>query len=220
MVIQEMLNSVNSVLNLLLPLLLNVTYALALLLIGWIIAKVLQWVVAYVLKTLQLDKGCQTIGLTPLLTKGEIKKAPSDLLGDLIYWLTIIVAVVATADFLGLRGATKLFKGLLGYLPSVISAAVVLGAAMLLAAIISGLVLLIANNIGLSYSKTLARVINYALIIFGFVVAIGILGISAKLIVASFSVVVGAVGLAVAIAFGLGCKDIAGDFITNLFKQR
>ena len=47
-----------------------------------------------------------------------------------------------------------------------------------------------------------------------------ILGISAAIIVASFSVIVGAVGLAFAIAFGLGCKDIAGDFVAGLFKGK
>ena len=208
------------VLNILLPLLLSLLYALALILVGWIAARVLQWVVAYVLKALQLDKGCQSIGLTPLLTKGEIKRAPSDLIGDIIYWLTIFVAVIATADFLGLKGAVVLVKNLVKYLPNLAITAVILGVAILLAGLASALVVLVANNIGLAYGKTVSRIVRYAVIIFGFVVALGMLGIPASYIMKESSLVVGMVALAGAIAFGLGCKDIAGDFITNLFKQR
>lgn len=215
-----MLESVIVVCNIIIPPLLNLLYALVLILIGWIIAKLLQWLVAYVLKTLQLDKGAQAIGLTPILTKGEIKKPLSDLLGDLIYWVTIVIALLATVDFLGLGSALKLFNGVLSYITGVLSAAIALGAAMFLATLISSLVLLVANNIGLAYSKTLSKVIYYAMIVFGVVVALGLLGVEAGLIVASFSVVVGGIFLAAAIAFGLGCKDIAGDFITNLFKQK
>jgi small-conductance mechanosensitive channel len=220
MIIDKLLASLNMVLNLVLPLILTLVYALALLLIGWIIARVLQWVVAYVLKALQLDKGCQTVGLTPLLTKGEIKRAPSDLIGDLIYWLTIVIVVVAAADFLGLRGATRLISGVLAYIPSLISAVVILAVSVLLAVLASALVILVANNLGLAYAKSISRFIKYTVIIFGVIVALGLLGIPASYIMKESSLVVGMVALAAAIAFGLGCKDIAGDFITNLFKQR
>jgi small-conductance mechanosensitive channel len=86
--------------------------------------------------------------------------------------------------------------------------------------VIAGLVVVIANNVGLSNSRTLAKIAQYGVNIFGFLKALEILGISAAIIVASFSVIVGAVGLAFAIAFGLGCKDIAADFVTGLFKGK
>ena len=215
-----MLNSVVLVCNLIIPPLLNLLYALVLLLIGWVIAKLLQWVVALVLKAIQLDKGASAVGLTPILAKGEIKKPLSDLLGDLVYWVAIVVTMFSTVSFLGLGSAVKLFNGVLSYITGVLSAAIALGAAMFLASLISSLVLLVANNIGLLYAKTLSKVIYYSMIIFGVVITLGLLGVDAGLIVASFSVVVGGIFLAAAIAFGLGCKDIAADFITNLFKQK
>jgi len=220
MTLQQILKTIIAVWSMILAPLLNLLYALILLVIGLIIARLLQWVVAYVLKTVQLDKGCQQIKLTPLLQKGEIRKAPSDLLGDLVYWIVIFITIVSVPSVLGLRVAGKLVSGVLAYVPAVLAAALVLGIAMFIAVVLAGIVLVIANNAGLSNSKTLAKIVQYAVIIFGFVVALGQLGIDAKLIVASFSVVVGGVALAFAIAFGLGCKDMAADFLSNLFKGK
>ena len=219
-ILQQMLSSVTDVLMVLSVPLKMLVISLVLVLIGWVVAKLLQWVVVYVLKAVMLDKGCQAIGLTPLLTKGEIKKAPSDIIADLVYWVVMILTVVSAADFLGLKSAMTLLRGVLNYTTNVAAASIVLVLAIILAVVASGLVLLIANNLGVAYSKTIARIIKYAMIIFGSVVALEFLGIPASYIMKESSLVVGMVALGAAIAFGLGCKDIAGDFITNIFKQR
>ncbi len=198
----------------------NLIIGLILLLIGLLIAKLLQYVVVYVLKVIQLDKGAQKIKLTPILQKGDLKKAPSDLLGALVYWIVIVITIFSVPSVLGLRGVEGLLFDVLKYVPKVIVAALVLAVAIFLAGLLASIVLVIANNVGLSNSKTLARIIQYAVVIFGFVTALGHLGIDSNLIVASFNVVVMAVGLAFAIAFGLGCKDMAADFLSNLFKNK
>lgn len=199
------------------PLLLNLLYALILLFIGLLIAKGLQWLVLMVLGLLQLNKGSKQIGFTDFLTKGGIKKGPTELLGDLIYWLTIFVVVTAVGGILGLASAKVLLGGLLAYLPAVLSAAYVLGIGIFVALLISAVVIVIANNIGLANAGALAKVVQYAIIIFAFLAALGQLGIPMDWLTTSVTVVVGAVGLAFAIAFGLGAKDKAADFLDKFF---
>lgn len=218
--LQPIIDSITKIWSIISVPLLNLVYGLVLLLVGLIAAKVLQWLVVYVLKAIQLDKGAQKIKLTPILQKGDIKKAPSDLLGSLVYWIIIVITVFAVPSVLGLKGSEKLLISVLMYIPAVLVAALVLGVAMFLAGLLASVVLVIANNAGLSNAKPLARIIQYAVIVFGFVAALGHLGINSKDIMTSFSVIIGAVGLAFAIAFGLGCKDIAADFLTNLFKNK
>lgn len=217
MSIQVILGPINEVLLTVGPLLLNLLYALILLFIGLLIAKGLQWLVLTVLGLLQLNKGSKQIGFTDFLTKGGVKKGPTELLGDLVYWLTIFVTVTAVAGVLGLISAKALLGGLLAYLPAVLSAAYVLGVGIFVALLLSAVVLVIANNIGLANADTLAKVVRYAIIIFAFLAALGQLGISADWIITSITVVVGAVGLAFAIAFGLGAKDKAADFLDKFF---
>jgi len=204
-----------------LPLLGGLILVLILLLVGWLIAKGLQWVVVYVLKAIKLDLGSQKIGFTPLLVKGEIKRAPSDLLGDLVYWIVIFLTLISIASALGLGSAEMILDGLLSYIPPALSAALALGIGMFIAVVIYSIVLIIASNIGLSYSKTLAKIIQYAVIIFAFIVALGYLQVDiGGFLKAQAGVTVAGLAIAAGVAFGLGCKDMAGDFVTNLFKGK
>jgi hypothetical protein len=218
--LQLILKSISEVSAVISPLLLNLVISLVLILVSLLAAKGLQLLVVYVLRSIMLDKGLQAIGFTPFLTKGEIKKSPSELLGDLVYWTTIFITVTAIVMVLGPANSKDLLNNILNYSVSVIAAIFVLALSIFLSVVISGLVVVIANNIGLSNSKTMAKIAQYGVTIFGFLKALEILGISSAIIVASFSVIVGAVGLAFAIAFGLGCKDIAADFVTGLFKGK
>jgi len=217
---QTIINPIIEVANMISPLLINLVISLVLLLVSILIAKGLQLIVVYILKAIMLDKGLSAIGFTPFLTKGEIKKSPSDLLGDLVYWIAIFIAVTAIAMAYGPANSKELLNMILNYSASVMAAVFVLAISIFLSVVIAGLVVVIANNVGLSNSKTLAKIAQYGVNIFGFLKALEILGISSAIIVASFSVIVGAVGLAFAIAFGLGCKDIAADFVTGLFKGK
>ena len=199
------------------PLLLNLLYGLVLLLVGILIARGLQWLVITIFEALQLDKGSKQIGFNELLTKGGLKKGPTELLGDLIYWLSVFVTVTAVANLLGLAPVKELLGGLLAYLPAVLAAAYILGVGVFAAILIAAIVLIILNNIGLSNASTLAKIVQYAIVIFAFLTALGQLGISSNWIVSSIQLVIGAVALAFAIAFGLGAKDKAAELLDKLF---
>ena len=95
-----------------------------------------------------------------------------------------------------------------------------LGLGVFLSIFISGVVYLIASNVGIPGAKTIAKIMQYATIVFAFLVALEQLGIGPVLIVPSIGVIIGAVGLALAIAFGLGCKDLMADFISNLIREK
>ena len=73
---------------------------------------------------------------------------------------------------------------------------------------------------GLPGAKTIGKLTQYAAVVTAFLLAIEQLGIGPALLVPSIGVIIGALGLAVAIAFGLGCKDIMADFISNLIKGK
>ena len=217
---QLILSSINDVFLTVAPLILNLIISLILILVAFLIAKGLEMLVVYVLKAVLLDKGLQSLGFNQLLTKGEIKKTPSELLGALVYWVVIFTLVTGVMLSLGPSNSKDLLNTVVTYSVSVFAAVFILALSILLSVIIAGLVVAIANNVGLSNSKTLAKIAQYGVTIFGFLKALEVFGISSGIIVASFSVIVGAVGLAFAIAFGLGCKDIAADFVTGLFKNK
>lgn len=215
-----LLTIVNPVIDVILglvPLLLNLLYALILLLIGLLIAKGLQLLVVAILSAIALDKLAKQIKLADILTDGGLKGGLTKLLGDLVYWLAILAAVTGVADILGLSAAEALLAGVIAYLPSVLSAAYILGVGVLVAVVVSGVIVLIAGNIGLSNTAALAKIAQYAVVLFAFVAALGELGVSLNLVAGTVSLLGAAVALAAAIAFGLGAKDMAGDLLKKLF---
>lgn len=201
------------------PLVSNIIFALVLLLAGWLAAKGASSLIIYLLKLAQLDKAAKRIAFNLLLEKADIKKTAPELIGDLAYWVIIFVAVITAAHLLNLAIDPAL-NYLFSYLGIVFLAALVLGFGLFFASLISGIVRVVAANIGIEGAKTLSRVIYYIVVIFSFLAALAQLGVSIDVFVPQIGVIIGAFGLAAAIAFGLGCKDMAADFLHNLFKGR
>jgi hypothetical protein len=193
--------------------------ALALLLIGFVIAKAVAFAVAYVLKLAQLDKAAKTVKLSALLEKGEIKRTASDLLGDLCYWLILLVTLIGAAKLFGLKVEPVLAKVFI-YLGLALLVALVLGLALFFASLIANIVKVVALNFGIEGGKSLARFTYYLVVLFLCLAALSQLGLRPGTILGKLDIVLGTVGLAAAIAFGLGCKDMAADFLYGIFKGK
>lgn len=209
----------NSLFTMTLTPLLNLLYILIAVAIGIGIARLIQTLVTWLLQSVRLDDLADILKITPYLTKAEIKRTPSKLLGDAAYWLSIYFLIMGVLVVLGLPIGAALDK-VFSYAGVVLLAAVILSLGSFLEMFISGLVYLITASLGISGAKTISKIIQYATIIFAFLLALEQLGIGPALLVPSIGVIIGALGLAVAIAFGLGCKDIMADFVSNLIRGK
>jgi hypothetical protein len=140
-------------------------------------------------------------------------------MGDIVYWLIIFVTVIGAAKLFGLQVEPVLAK-LLIYLGLALMVALVLGLGLFLASLIANLVKMITLNFGIEGGKSLARFIYYVVILFTLLAALSQLGLRPSTILGKLDIVLGTVGLAAAIAFGLGCKDMAADFLYGIFKGK
>lgn len=201
------------------PLILNLLTALFFILIGFIVGKGLGSGVTFILKLVQLDKGSKVIGFNALLEKGDVKATASELIGHLVYWVVIFVTLIGVAKYFLLPIDVAL-SHIFSYFGMVVLASMVLGIGLFFASLLSGIVKLVALNLGIEGGKTLSKIVYYLVVIVTFLAALSQLGISPEVFVPQIGVIIGAVGLAAAIAFGLGCKDMAADFLHNLFKGK
>ncbi|MBI5701347.1 hypothetical protein HZC34_05845 [Candidatus Saganbacteria bacterium] len=199
--------------------LLNVFYGLAALIIGFVLAKFFEKIAILTLQALKFDDLLKTVKFNSILEKGEVKKKPSELVGTFIYWIVIYLLIVAVAFMSGLPVESAIEK-IFSSLSLILIAAIVLSLGSFFAILFGSLVYVVTVNFGLPGAKTIARLIQYVTVIMAFLLALEQLGIGAALLVPSIGVIIGALGLAVAIAFGLGCKDIMADFVSNLIKGK
>jgi small-conductance mechanosensitive channel len=190
--------------------------ALALLFIGWILAKLARSGVRRLLVALKFDKITEKSGLEAFMQHAELELSVAGVLSNLVYWLIILVMIVTVANSLGLQMVADLFNKVVLYIPNVIVAILVLVFGTILARFINRLVFAWLNNMEFDGALTVSTFSEYAMMVFVFFIAMEQLQIANELLTAAFIIAFGAVGLAFAIAFGMGAKDWAGRVIEKI----
>lgn len=197
----------------------NILLVLVILVIGWLIAKLIKSIVTKLLRALKLDELSDRIELESLLAKGGIKYSLSELLGVVVYWLAILVTFMVAVNSVGLTVAADLLNRVVLYIPNIIAAIFILILGMFVATLLKNIIQTIATNAGLSEEKLLGKIVEILVMVFVIIMALEQLNIGAKTLQLILSIVLGALGLGVALAFGLGCKEIAGKIVAEFLDK-
>ncbi len=194
--------------------------ALVLLFLGWILANIVRSAVGKILDTLKFDELGKKTGIEAFMRQGNIDLTLSRLIANLVYWIILLVVIVTVANSLGLTTVAELFNKVVFYLPNIIVAVLVLVFGVLVARFINRLVFAYLNNMGVDGALTLSTLAEYSVIIFVVFVALEQLQIGTHLLISAFQIGFGAIGLAFALAFGLGGKEWAAGIIKRLTEKK
>jgi small-conductance mechanosensitive channel len=188
--------------------------AILILIIGYIVAKILQAVVSRVLKAIGFDGWMERGGIKQFFDRARTRETPATVLGKLVFWFVFIIAITMAADALGIQQVSEVLAQLIAYIPSIIAAILILILAALLANFLSGIVR------GATGSDILASIARYAIIIYAVFAALTELGIAVQLTAPTFLIILGAIALAAAIAFGFGAQSVARDIVERAYQRR
>ncbi len=183
---------------------------------GWICAKIACIGVKRVLEFTHFDKFADRSGLEAFLQHSEFDLTLSGIIGQVIYWLVILLFVITGANILGLNEVAGMLHQLANYLPKIIVAILVMIFGTLLARFINRLVFAWLQGIKFDGALAISTSAEYAIQIFALFVALEQLDIGTQLLISLFVIIFGAIFLALAIAFGLGGKDWAAKIIQNM----
>jgi len=192
---------------------------LLILIIGLLIAKLIETVITRILKLIRLDTLSEKSGASNFLAKGGIKYTLSELLGVLVYWGILLIVIITALNALQWTVAAGLLNTVVAYIPNVIAAIFILVIGMFSSAALAGIIRTAAGNAGIKQSKLLGQISQIVVIIFAIVIALEQLNIGRIIIASAVQIILAALGLGLAIAFGLGCKDIAGKYMNDLVKK-
>ncbi len=192
---------------------------LLILIIGWLIAKVVQNIVVRFLKAVNLDSISEQLNIDKFLAKGGIKYTLSELLGVLCYWLTVLIVLVVAINAVGLTVAADLLNKIVLYVPNVIVSIFILILGMFVSIFLSTIVQTTATNAGIEYARLLGKVVQVAVVIFAIAIALEQLNIGSTIIALAVNIILASLGLGLALAFGLGCKDIAGKTVSDFVEK-
>ena len=197
----------------------NLIGALVLVLLGFLVAKLLDTLWSKVLAKIGLDRLMAGTGLTKMIGRVGIQVSVSTLIGKIVYWFILLVCLVSAAELLGLERVSATLDVLALYVPKVFGAALVLLAGVLLAQLLNGVVRGAAEGVGLEYANGLGRIAQGLIIIISLSVAIGQLEVKTDLLNNVIAIVLISVGAAVALALGLGSRDIAGQILAGIYVR-
>ena len=187
---------------------------IVILIIGYIIARVLQAIVTRVLKSVGFEDWMERGGIKRFFEQAQTQETPSSILGKIAFWFVFIIAITMAANALGIQQISGFLNQLIAFIPSIFAAVLILLLAGILANFVSGIVR------GATGSGLLGTVAQYAIIIYAAFAALTQLGIAVELTAPTFLIVLGAVALGAAIAFGIGGREVARDIVEKAYNRR
>jgi vacuolar-type H+-ATPase subunit I/STV1 len=109
-----------------------------------------------------------------------------------------------------------LFGELVGYVPSVVAAVVIIIVGIVLGDFVGGLIG--ASTVSLHGGPTLARVGRGGVVLLAVFMALQELGVATEIVTTAFAIIFGAIALALALSFGLGNRDLAGEITREWYE--
>lgn len=194
--------------------------ALVLLLIGMVVARVMRTAIQSGLKYAKLDQYTDKINLNELLSRLGMGRSPSFVVGFIVYWLVIVVFLLAAANAVNLVVVAQVLERFLLFIPHVLAAVLVVAAGLLIGRFLGEIVQNAATANRIQGSVALSKAVKFVIIVFSAVMALEQLGIDTSIMTSSAQIILATFGLALAIAFGLGGRDVAADIIRDFTAKR
>lgn len=196
----------------------NFLTALVILIVGILVGALLKMFFARLFKALGLDGLCERTGMTHMLGKGGVKEPLSMLMARIVGGVTIAVFAVIAIQTISVPAVEQLLERFFLYLPNVFVAIIVLVVGYLLSNFLSRAALIASVNAGVRLSGLIGRFVRYVILIMSITMALEHLGIGSETVIVAFTIIFSGVVLAFAIAFGLGGRDAARDYLDRKLK--
>lgn len=198
----------------------NLLISIMLIALGFLVAWLLKIIIARAAQLLKVDRLSEKIGVTQMLHKSGIMDSFSGLLGNAAYWVILLSFIIMGLDALRIPAVEKLLSEFWLYLPNVITAAMIVVAGYLLGNFLGRASLIAAVNAGLPISGLVGKFVKFTVFIMAATMALELLGIGEYTVLIAFAIVFGGVVLALSIAFGLGGRDAAKDYIEKMREKK
>ena len=190
--------------------------ALVIVFVGYLLAALVERLTLKLLRRIRLNTMLERGGVMDAVERTGSHMNPTRVAANLAFWFVMFAVLLVAANALG-ESLSGVFTELVGYIPSIVGAIVIIMIGNVLGAFVGGL---ISASVGRAAGgPTLARVARASVIMLAVFMALQELGVATQIVTTAFAILFGAVALALALAFGLGNRDLAGE-ITRAWYER
>lgn len=190
---------------------------LIIILAGLLFARQLERWIDGLLARLNFNRVAEAGGISEAV--GRVRKGldPVHAVGKLVFWLVMLVAILLASAALGLESISQMFAMLLGFIPTLVTAIVIIIIGIIVGEFVRGVITASAGAV--EGVPTLAKLAKAAVVLVAAFMAISQMGVAEEIVTAAFILIVGAVALAVGLAFGLGNRELAGEITRRWYEE-
>jgi hypothetical protein len=215
-IVNELIQATHGIVRSIAQFLPRVLVMLVIVLVGWLIAYVLRSVIRSILLVAKFDKLSEDAGASQLLKKAALPPS-SELLSRFVFWVAWLGFILVGVSVLGVVGLQEQIARFFAFLPRLFVALFVFFFGLLAASFFSRAALLASVNANLPSPKILSLTIRTVIIVFAVSVGVEAVGVGEATMLVAFGIMFGALMLGLALAFGLGGRDLARKYLEKRF---
>jgi hypothetical protein len=185
---------------------------------GWVIAYVVKVLLRSILQLIKFDKLSENTGASQLLSKAALPTA-TEMLSRFIFWVTWLGFILLGVSVLGILGLQEQIARFFIFLPHLFVAMFIFFVGLLAASFFSRAALLAAVNANMPSARIVSLAVRTIIIVFVFSSVFEELGLAEQTMLVAFGIAFGAFMLGLAIAFGIGGRELAQRFLEEKFVR-
>jgi ABC-type multidrug transport system fused ATPase/permease subunit len=190
---------------------------LAILVVGWIVARIVKGVVAKVLQKAKLDEALHSGQTGRYVEKLSPGASPSRLIGGVVFWLILLFVLSAAIGALQIAAVTTFMNQVLAYLPNVVAGVLIFVVAGAIAAAVGGLATKAMGDT--PTGKVVATAVPGLIMAIAIFMILNQLRIAPQIVTITYGALIGAIALGSALAFGLGGRDVASRMLDEAYGR-
>ncbi|MEL0456753.1 mechanosensitive ion channel domain-containing protein [Flavobacteriaceae bacterium SZ-1-7] len=198
----------------------NILGAIAVIIIGWLLTKILVGIIGKALKLAKADKLDDKINEIEIFEGKKLNFDVIKITTKFVKWVMYIMILIVVTDILNLTMVSEEIKNFLGYLPRLFSALIIFTIGLLLANFIKKSIKSFFESMDLSGSKLFSQIVFFLLLLFISITALNQAGVDTEIITSNVTMILAAFLLAFALAFGFGAQKVVGDLLKAFYARK
>ena len=198
----------------------NILGAIVVLLIGWLITKIALFLLKKILNFSKVDRLTELINERNIFGKADIKFNTSSVILGFVKWIMFLVFLIIASDIMDWKIVSVEIGNLLRYLPKLFSAIALFMVGLYIANFVKKAIKGVFDSFDLTGANAISSLVFYVIAIIITITALNQAGIDTQIITNNLTIILGAFLAAVAIAFGLGSKDVVGDLLRAFYTRK
>jgi hypothetical protein len=186
--------------------------------VGWVIAYLAKVILRSILGLIKFDKLSENTGASQLLTKASLPSA-TEMLSRFVFWVAWLGFILLGVSVLGILGLQEQIAKFFLFLPRLFVAMFLMFFGLLAASFFSRAALLAAVNANVPSPRVLGLAVRSIIIVFVLSIVFEELGLAEQTMLVAFGIAFGALMLGLAIAFGIGGRNLAQRFLEEKFVR-